>query len=335
MSEKIKSTNTAAQVVKAILSVLIVAALIAGVVFMYKFTNGFNEDFKSFYVEYNGNKILSADSEIALKTDNEYRFNVKYTFDNHNAEPRGYNVKIVPHVTKDFIYYVDGEPHSFSEINLDYAFRLWKFDSYFDLQLTRDLTFGNVLRRAAQGGAITMLPDNALTDNPYPFTIQISSYDNSVTYNINFTLIEFGSGQTGGIEPGGGQTGGTEPGGGQTGGTEPGGGQTGGTGTEKILYDIGYEVHGSLSDIYVNTDLPKQASAGETVTFEACIDNEDPEVAKEHIIESIDVRLPSGEIYIQGLQPNDGVYSFIMPDLKAMYEDWYVTVWIYTRHVVD
>lgn len=313
-----KSTITPTQVVKAILSVLIVAALVAAIVFIYKFTNGFNEDFKTFYVEYNGNKILTADSEIELKTDNSYRFNVKYTFDNPNAEPRDYNVKIVPHVTKDFYFYVDNLPINFSEINLNYAFGLWKYDSYFDLQLTRDLTFGNVLRRAAGGNAITMLPDNALTDNPYPFTIQISSYDNSVTYNINFTLIEFGSSQTGGTEHDS---------------TEPGGNQTGGTETDKILYDISYEVHGSLSDIYISTDIPKQASAGETVTFFAYV--EEPEVAKEYIIESIAVRLPSGEFYVQGLQHDDGVYSFIMPDLKAMYEDWYVTVYIYTRHVVN
>lgn len=313
MSKKTKSKITVAKIIQVILSALVVAGLVAGVVFIYKYTNGFNEDFKTFYVEYNGNKILTAESEIELKTDNGYRFNVKYIFDKPNAELRGYNVKIVPHVTKDFIYYVDGEPHSFSKIDLSYAFGLWKYDSYFDIQLTRDLTFGNVLRRAAQGGAITMLPDNALTDNPYPFTIQISSYDNSVTYNVHFALIEYSGGQTGGIEPGGGETGGTE--------------------SDKILYDIGYEVHGSLSDIYVSTDLPKQASAGETVTFE--VDIEDPEVAKEHIITSVAVRLPSGEFYIDNLQPNDGVYSFIMPDLKAMYEDWYVTVLIYTRYIAN
>ena len=333
MSKKTKSKNTVAKIIQVILSALVVAGLVAGVVFIYKYTNGFNEDFKTFYVEYNGNKILTAESEIELKTDNRYRFNVKYIFDKPNAEPRGYNVKIVPHVTKDFIYYVDGEPHSFSKIDLSYAFSLWKYDSYFDIQLTRDLTFGNVLRRAAQGGAITMLPDNALTDNPYPFTIQISSYDNSVTYNVHFALIEYSGGQTGSTEPGGGGMGGSESGGSQTGGTEPGGGQTGGAESDKILYDIGYEVHGSLSDIYVSTDLPKQASAGETVTFE--MDIEDPEVAKEYIITSVAVRLPSGEFYIDNLQPNDGVYSFIMPDLKAMYEDWYVTVLIYTRHIAN
>ncbi len=292
-------------------AVVIFAGLVAAIVFIYKFNNGF-------YVEYNGNKILTAESEIELKTDSQYRFNVKYAFDNSNVKLQDYNVKIVPHVTKDFYFYVDDVPVIFSEIDLSHAFRLWKYDGYFDLQLIRDLTFGNVLRRAAGGGAITMLPDNALTDNPYPFTIQISSYDSSVTYNIHFTLVESGSSQTGDTEHGS---------------TEPGGSQTDGTETEKILYDISYEVHGSLSDIYISTNIPKQASAGENVTFFAYI--EEPEVAKEHIIESIAVRLSSGEFYIQGLQPNDGVYSFIMPDLKAMYEDWYVTVYIYTRHVVN
>ena len=43
-------------IAKIIAYVLIALALVATVGLIYKFTNGFNEDFKTFYVEYDGKK---------------------------------------------------------------------------------------------------------------------------------------------------------------------------------------------------------------------------------------------------------------------------------------
>lgn len=55
--------QTAAKVI----GVILVLALLAGIVaVIYRFTNGFNEDFKTFYVEYDGEQILTADSKLHL-----------------------------------------------------------------------------------------------------------------------------------------------------------------------------------------------------------------------------------------------------------------------------
>ena len=55
----------AAKIIGIILVLLLVAGLIAVI---YKFTNGFNEDFKTFYVEHEGKQILAQDSEMTRLT---------------------------------------------------------------------------------------------------------------------------------------------------------------------------------------------------------------------------------------------------------------------------
>lgn len=60
------------------LVLLLVAAAIG---FTYKYTNGFNEDLKTFYIEYNGKQILTTENKLTLKKEAVHRFAVKYTFD--------------------------------------------------------------------------------------------------------------------------------------------------------------------------------------------------------------------------------------------------------------
>ncbi len=96
----------AAKVIGIILVLLLVAGLVAVI---YKFTNGFNEDFKTFYVEYEGKQILAQNSELALEPGKTYRFDVKYTFDTQQSETKDYIVEIVPNAEQDFEYLVDGE----------------------------------------------------------------------------------------------------------------------------------------------------------------------------------------------------------------------------------
>ena len=64
-------------IAKIIAYVLIALVLVAAVGLIYKFTNGFNEDFKTFYVEYAGKQILTADSKLDLKKAQTHTFNVK------------------------------------------------------------------------------------------------------------------------------------------------------------------------------------------------------------------------------------------------------------------
>ena len=53
-------------VIKAIAYLLAVLLVVAAVVVVYHYTNGFNEDFKTFYVEHDGKQILSSDTKLDL-----------------------------------------------------------------------------------------------------------------------------------------------------------------------------------------------------------------------------------------------------------------------------
>ena len=123
--------QTAAKVI----GVILVLALLAGIVaIIYRFTNGFNEDFKTFYVEHDGERILTTDSKLHLVEGQTHRFDVKYTFDTGNSEPKDYNVKVIPNAERDFDFTAGGERYLYSKENdLTSAFGLNKQDTYFEL----------------------------------------------------------------------------------------------------------------------------------------------------------------------------------------------------------
>ncbi len=72
-----------AKVITGVIIVLI-AALAVGLIF--KFTNGFNEEFKTFYLEQDGKQILTSETERSFLRGERYRYEVKYTFDSGKSE---------------------------------------------------------------------------------------------------------------------------------------------------------------------------------------------------------------------------------------------------------
>ena len=177
--------QTAAKVI----GVILVLALLAGIVaVIYRFTNGFNEDFKTFYVEHDGEQILTTNSQMHLVSGNTYHFEVKYTFDTGNSEPKDYNVKVIPNAERDFDFTVDGERYLYSKENdLTSAFGLNKQDTYFELVLPEDFTLQYALQSCYPGKEV-VVPEEAEQGNPYPYTLVISSYNESVTYNIRLSV---------------------------------------------------------------------------------------------------------------------------------------------------
>ena len=177
--------QTAAKVIGVILVLLLLAGIVAVI---YRFTNGFNEDFKTFYVEYDGKQILTSDSELILESGETNRFDVKYTFDTGQSEVKDYSVEIVPNVEKDFEYTVNGEPYLFSRAgDLSAAFSLNKQESYFELTLQEDMTLQSVLE-AVHSGQQVEVPENASDGNPFPYALIVSSYNGNVSYHIAFNL---------------------------------------------------------------------------------------------------------------------------------------------------
>ena len=177
--------QTAAKVIGVILVLLLLAGIVAVI---YRFTNGFNEDFKTFYVEYDGKQILTSDSELILEPGETNRFDVKYTFDTGQSEVKDYSVEIVPNVEKDFEYTVNGEPYLFSRAgDLSAAFSLNKQESYFELTLQEDMTLQSILEAVYPGQQVEV-PENASGGNPFPYALIVSSYNGNVSYHIAFNL---------------------------------------------------------------------------------------------------------------------------------------------------
>lgn len=177
--------KTAAKIIGIILVLLLLAGLVA---IIYRFTNGFNEDFKTFYVEYGGEQILTTESEMHLVSGNTHRFDVKYTFDTENAEPKGYNVKVVPNAQRDFDFMVDGERYLYSKQgDMTVAFGLKKSDTYFELVIPEDFSLEYALQSCYPGKEV-VVPEEATDANAYPYMLVISSYNDSVVYHIALSV---------------------------------------------------------------------------------------------------------------------------------------------------
>ncbi len=271
------------------LVLLLVAAAIG---FTYKYTNGFNEDLKTFYIEYNGKQILTTENKLTLKKEAVHRFDVKYTFDKEDAEPKEYKVKIVKNVTSDFDFTVDGEKYLFSKVgDLTAAFEPIMHDTYFELYLPESLSFGEILKRVYDGKNVSV-PTDAWANNPYPFKLQISSYNEKITYNIDF-MFEDSSANTGNFGNSGDNT------------EKP--SQPNIPPVQTREYNIGYLIGGDgINLTNITIDGPSSAAVGETVIFRVTLNDTN------YIISGF-------YVYAFGVQTKpeiveaNGCYQFTMP----------------------
>lgn len=175
---------------------LVVLLCAAAVGFAYKYTNGFNEDFKTFYIECDGKQILTTENEMTFSNKVLYNFYVKYTFDKEDAKPKGYKLKVVPNAANNFEYTVNGENYLYSKVgDLTSVFEPVIHDTYFELYFKDGVSFSDILKKAHNGKNVSV-PSDALTNNPYPFQLQISSYNGKVTYKIDFNIDSMVVGKT-------------------------------------------------------------------------------------------------------------------------------------------
>lgn len=279
--------QTAAKVIGVILVLLLLAGLVAVV---YRFTNGFNEDFKTFYVEHNGNQILTTDTQMSLEAGEVYRFDVKYTFDTENAQPKDYNVKVVPNIERDFDYTVDGERYLYSKTSdLTSAFGLSKEDTYFEITIPEDMSIQKALESCYPGQSV-VVPDSAAADNPYPYALIVSSYNESVVYHIylsigvNVTGVSLDQTEIVFTEYA--------------------------DGAESLL--IGYDTLGWGSFSSLDIECPKSAKPGENVTVTASIV---AELASEYKISRVSLdSTDTGDEIEENLTANGNTYTFVMPE---------------------
>ena len=176
------------KVVSGIVYILLILALLGGIGFVATFTNGFTDSFKSFYVEYNGQSIMS-DTQLMLPCGEELRFDAKYVFEDI-GQKGDYKVKIVTNANSDttFDYLVDGVPYAYlSDKDITHAFDILLEDGYFTLTLPQGVTLQSILDKVYEGQEVE-IEDNVNERNKCYYAIIVSSYDESVSYRIEFSF---------------------------------------------------------------------------------------------------------------------------------------------------
>lgn len=185
MSSKTDTTK----VVKVITYVLVVLVVVGIIGLIFTLTNGFNEDFKTFYVEYNGEKILTSNKKLLLDSGEEHRFDTKYVFDSDSVDVQGYNVSITPNDEEgnQFEFTVDGNLYIFdSDLDLTKAFNITKGEDYFTITIDAGTTVESILQ-ATYPESEVVVPEQA-SEIQYPFTLVVSSYNGEVVYYLDFAI---------------------------------------------------------------------------------------------------------------------------------------------------
>ena len=166
--------------------ILLVALLLAGVGLIWRYTNGFNENFRTFYVEYGGERILTSSSSLDFTGGTEARLGVGYTFDVGEEEPRGYGVKIAANAEEDFDFTADGKNYAWSrQTDITEAFDIERGEDYFILKFPAEFSIEGVLE--------TLYPDaeieaGILSDKARYYTLVVSSYNGEEVCEIDFSV---------------------------------------------------------------------------------------------------------------------------------------------------
>lgn len=170
----------------AYVGIVLAAIILVGVA--ARFTNGFTDDFKTFYVKVEDKEIMSNSGGYEITRAKPMQVEVKYTFSFATDENKGYNVKIVPNAadkSKDFSFTVNGESKSFQSMqDLTDGFEIEKSESSFRVTPKGENLTG-VLQTIYPGLDMAHIEEKAYNDM---FALVVSSYNEKSSVTIYFTL---------------------------------------------------------------------------------------------------------------------------------------------------
>ena len=170
----------------AYIGALLVLIVLVGVV--ARFTNGFTDDFKTFYVKVEDKEIMSNSGGYEITQSKPMQVEVKYTFSFATDENKGYKVKVVPNAadkSKDFSFTVNGESKSFQSMqDLTDGFEIEKSESTFKVTPKGENLTG-VLQTIYPGLNTAHIEEKAYNDM---FALVVSSYNEKSSVTIYFTL---------------------------------------------------------------------------------------------------------------------------------------------------
>ena len=178
--------------IEKVISVFLAFMLCIGIFgIISQFTNEAGKDFKSFYITYKNEKIADKNSQLIFDWTKKQRFDIAYTFEflGQDEKAKDYDVKILSKAdsNSEFTFTVDGETQTYkSGIDLSEVFSLDKKSTYFVFKAPEGASLQAVLQNLYPG--TVEAPKLHSLENPYIFTLIVTSYDKSVVYNIDFSF---------------------------------------------------------------------------------------------------------------------------------------------------
>lgn len=179
------------------IGLLLVFAIIAiGAVFVYRYTNGLNENFKMYYLNYGDKRIVNERNEMQFNLNTDYRFNVVNTFGSLQGD-LSFDVLVQANNEVEFEYLVNGETKSWNDSKFD-------FTKYFLKKDNKGFTFNTEIKTMSDLMSLVypeaeiVLPSK-LDTSIYPLEIVVTSNGSNTSYRIKFSFSEFISIDTPGV----------------------------------------------------------------------------------------------------------------------------------------
>ena len=167
-------------------ALLVIAVIVLGGSFLYKFTNGFNEELKTFYVTINDKEVISSANGYTVSPKSGLTVKVKYTFGAPENTDKHYSLKITSNYDREnnFDFIVDGKPYSFGA-GEDYTagFDITYGKDYFILKPKGYIN--DVLRAVYADKQVSDCANKEFKDM---FTLTVYSYNGESSVTVLFTI---------------------------------------------------------------------------------------------------------------------------------------------------
>ncbi|MBQ6979466.1 MAG: hypothetical protein IJQ07_02360 [Clostridia bacterium] len=167
-------------------ALLVIAVIVLGGSFLYKFTNGFNEELKTFYVTINDKEVISSANGYTVSPKSGLTVKVKYTFGAPDNADKHYSVKVASNYDKEknFDFTVDGKTYSFGA-GEDYTagFDITYGKDYFILKPKGYIN--DVLRAVYADKQVSDCANKEFKDM---FTLTVYSYNGESSVTVLFTI---------------------------------------------------------------------------------------------------------------------------------------------------
>ena len=178
--------RSSGNILSVLTAILVIAVIVSVGSFLYKFTNGFNEELKTFYVTINDKKVISSANGYTVSPKSGLTVKVKYIIKAPESTDKQYSLKITSNYDKEnnFDFTVDG--------------KIYSFGTGEDYTAGFDITYGNDYFILKPKGYINDVLGAVYTDKQLSdctnkefddmFTLTVYSYNGESSVTVSFTI---------------------------------------------------------------------------------------------------------------------------------------------------